>query len=58
MTVGKVSVAGGGAVPPVPEQLADRGQILARQDRLACGGVAQIVQAKAAELRVRADRAL
>lgn len=41
----------------MPEQPADQGQILARHDGLAGGGMPQVMQAQATELRVRADRA-
>ena len=39
------------------EQPADQGQVLARHDRLAGGGMAQVVQAEPAESGVFADRA-
>ena len=52
--IGKVSVAGCGPVSPMPEQLADQGQILARYDGLAGGGMARVMQAKPAELRISA----
>ena len=51
-----VSVARRRAVPSMPEQLADQGQILARQAILAGCRVAQVMQAQPAELRIRADR--
>jgi len=53
----KVGVAGGGPVPPVPEQLSDQGQALARHDGLAGRRVAEVVQAQSAELGIVADSA-
>ena len=44
-------------MPVVPEKPADERQTFARHNRLTCGGMAQVRQAQAAELRVRADRA-
>ena len=58
MPVGKVDVAGGCAVPPLPEQLAYQWQILARHDGLTCGGVAKVMQAQPATLRIREVSAL
>ena len=55
--IGKVGVACRGAMPVVPEKPADERQTFARHNRLTCGGIAQVMQAQAAELRVRADRA-
>ena len=55
--IGKVGVARRGAMPVVPEEPADERQTFAGHDRPTCGGVAQVVQAQAAELRIRADRA-
>ena len=57
MSVGKVDISCRGPMPPMPEQLADQRQVLARHDRLTGGGVPKAMQAKAAELRIRADRA-
>ena len=47
--IGKVGVARRGAMPVVPEEPADERQTFAGYDRLTCGGVAQVVQAQAAE---------
>ena len=44
-------------MPPVSEQLADLGQVLAGHHGLAGHGVAQVVQPQPAELRIGADRA-
>ena len=55
--IGKVGVARRGPVPPMTEQLADQGQVLAGHDGLTGRGVPQVMQPKPAELRVRADRA-
>ena len=41
----------------MPEKPADEPQTFARHNRLTCGGMAQVMQAQAAELRVRANRA-
>ncbi len=54
---GKVRVACRGAMPVVPEKRADKRQTFARHKRLTWGGMAQVMQAQAAELRIRADRA-
>ena len=55
--IGKVGVARRGAMPVVPEKSTDERQTFARHNRLTCGGMAQVMQAQAAELRIRADRA-
>ena len=55
--IGKVGVARRGAMPVVPEEPTDDRQTFARHDRLTCGGVVQVMQAQAAELRIRSDRA-
>ncbi len=57
MAVRKVGVARRGAVPSMPEELAHERQVLARHDRLAGGGMAQVMEAQPAEPRVGADRA-
>ena len=57
MPIGKVGVVGRGAVSAMPEESTDERQTFSRHDRLTCGGMAQVVQAQAAELRIRADRA-
>ena len=44
-----------GAVPPMPEQLADQGQVLARHDSVARRGVPQVMQAKPAEICIVTD---
>ena len=56
MPIGKVGVARRGPVPPMPEQLADQRQILARHHGVAGCRVPKVVQAKPAELRVFAYR--
>ena len=55
--IGEVRVARRGMAPAMPEKLADEGQTFSRHHRLTRGGMAQVVQAQAAELRIRADRA-
>ena len=50
--IGKVGVAHRGPMSPMTEQLADQEQVLTRHHGLAGGGMPQVVQAKAAELRV------
>ena len=55
--IGKVGVARRGAMPVVPEKPTDEGQTFARHNRLTCGGMSEVMQAQAAELRVFADRA-
>ena len=57
VVIGKVGVARRRPVSLVTEQLADERQVLARHDRLTGGGMLKVMQAKAAELRIRADRA-
>ena len=52
----KVGVACGGPVSAVPENSADQGQVLARHHGLTGGGMAQVMQAKPAGLRVGAYR--
>ena len=42
MAVGEMGVARRGPVPPMPEQLADQGQVLARHHGLTGGGMAPI----------------
>ena len=46
----KVGIACGGPVPPMTKQFTDQRQVLARHDCLTGGGMAQVVQAQAAEL--------
>ena len=55
--IDKVGVVRRGAVSAMPEESTDERQTFARHDCLTCGGMAQVVQAQAAELRIRADRA-
>ena len=55
--VGKVSVTGCGPVPPVPEQAADQGQVLAGHDGMAGIGVAKIVESQPTETRIFAHGA-
>ena len=55
--IDKVGVARRGAMPVMPEEPTDEGQTFARHNRLTCGGMAQVMQAQATELRIRADRA-
>ena len=51
----KVGVTCRGPVSPMPEQLADQRQVLARHDGLAGGGMSKVIQAKPAGLRIVAD---
>ena len=57
MPVSEMRIACRSPVPPVPEQLADQGQVLARHNGVTGGGVAKVVQARPTELHIRADRA-
>ena len=52
-----MGVTGGGAVPPMAEQLADQGQVLAGHDGMAGIGVTEIVQSQPAETRTLAHGA-
>ena len=54
--VGKVGVARGGPVPPMPKQLPDQRQVLARHDGLAGRRVPEVMQAEPAEPGIGADR--
>ena len=56
MRTRKVSIPRRGPVPPVPEQLVDQRQVLARHDCLARSRVAQVVQVPPAEFRILAGR--
>ena len=56
MRVGKVGIARCGPVPPVAENFADQGQVLARHDGLTGRSVPQVVQAQPAEPGIGADR--
>ena len=58
MPIGKVSVAGGGPMPPVPEQPADQGQVLAGHYSMAGRSVARIVKPQTAEPGIPAHRPL
>ena len=51
-----MGVTGGGPVAPVPEQLADKRQVLAGHDRVTGCGAAQIMKTQFAELGIIADR--
>ena len=57
VSIGNVCISRGGPVSPVAENSADKGKVFSRHHRLSCGGMPKVMQAKPAELRVRADRA-
>ena len=49
-----MDITGGGAVPPVSEQSADQGQVLAGHDGMAGIGVTEVVQSQPAQTRTLA----
>ena len=57
MPIIEMSISRLGAVPVMPEESTDERQTFSRHDCLTGDGMAQVVQAQAAEFRIRADRA-